>query len=122
MVCARFGNRGFSPSLIQTFPVLPVLSSMAQKSGIHCRPPSFTVSGSSELRLLELRGLVPSLTFTAGGELRPALKEFIVGYDYPPTSLTVSNLRNVSAATLARGLPQRLRYRNTARSSRVIRP
>jgi hypothetical protein len=83
--------------------------SIAQKSGIHCRPPSFTVSGSSELRLLELRGLELLKAFTAGGELRPALKEFIVGRSGPFRSLTVSNLRNVWAATLTRGLRQRLR-------------
>ena len=107
-----------------------LLSSRLSHFWSHGRPPSFTVSGSSELRLLELRGLVPFKAFTAGGELRPALKDFIVGcqvslamrHCYPPKSLTASNLRNVSVTTLAQGLRQRLRYRSTARSSVVMRP
>jgi hypothetical protein len=82
-------------------PGLGTVASLLLSSRLYGRPPNFTVSGSSELRLLELRGLVPVRTFTAGGELRPALKDFIVGYCYPPKSLTASNLRNVSALAVS---------------------
>jgi hypothetical protein len=105
-------------------PGLGTVASLLLSSRLYGRPPSFTVSGSSELRFLELRGLVPSLAFTAGGESRPALKDFIVGYYYPPKSLSASNLRNVSVATLDNMIGsrsgQRLRYRNTTRSSMVM--